>query len=164
MCLGGSLDERSSRTRSRSVNPRRPDRCAMESDVRIGRQPVAHLGREVRAQVVHNTCISRLTYLAATVFKGEKLLGSTPWIAFSGNLIRRDVQRPEQIDDAMPNAVVCSLFCRTSWEATVEYGSVSALDFSSTHNPPQRKVETDTGPRCQRPGGDCSNCRRLVRR
>jgi MFS family permease len=93
------------------VDPRRPDRCAMKSDVRIVGQPVAHLGREVRAQVVHHN-----VNLAVNVRGGDrlhecqKLLGSTPRVAFSGDFTRRNIQRSEQIDGAMPDVVVCPLF------------------------------------------------------
>ena len=36
------------------IDPRRSNRCAVEGDVRIVGQPVAHLRSEVRTQVVHH--------------------------------------------------------------------------------------------------------------
>jgi len=42
------------------IDPRRSDRCAVDGDVGIVGQPVAHFGSEVCAKVVHHDVTSQL--------------------------------------------------------------------------------------------------------
>ena len=93
------------------VYPRHPDRCAMEGDVRIVVQSIAHLRDEMRTEVVDYHVDLEVNVVGGDLLhEGDKLLRSTPWIAFCGDFTRRDIQRPEQIDGAMPDVVVRALF------------------------------------------------------
>ena len=81
----------------------------MKSDVRIGGQPVTYFSGEVRAKVVHDDVKLPISVLSLDrLHKREKLLCSASTVAFPGDLTRRDVQRPEQVDRAMSDVVVRS--------------------------------------------------------